>query len=495
MYCPFCGALMAEGARACGACGTQLAPAATPPVAEIGLARIGDRFLAVVLDSLLFGAVFAAAGMAVARRFGGLTEQGFSFEGTPALYSIAITLLAALLYYWLCEGLFGATLGKGLLGISVRMEDGGPCGLGPSLTRNLFRLIDGIAVYLVGFFVAVLSKRRQRLGDHVARTIVVERKTGVLARSMLFTMWLLLLGGGFVGAWLLHRGAPAAGGLATAGRTAPEPPPVQFASADSPSIDLTTTGALKAVNFAFVLSEDGPSRPPGPYKPSEKVRFKYDIVGYSTDTEGRPKLQFDVAAFDTNGLLLSTPWKDEFTRRMEGGSPVHGTYGIGLPGSIPPGASKVVVKVRDELNNAELQLTAPFRVDTEPIAPATSLEVRDFELSTSETGPAVPVVELQDGGTVHMRCKVFGPQFRGDEADVRMAVKLFGPGGKVLFEKPDYGSIHDTYVYHPATFHVPVTGHLSLPGGSEKGTYKVVYTFSDTISGQSVVNEGRLVVK
>lgn len=501
MFCPVCGAQVPAGMRFCGACGAQIPVAGTPtaaaaePTADSSLARMGDRFLALVLDTVLFGAVFAAAGMAIARRFGGITEQGFSFEGTPALVSIGATLLIAFLYYWLCEGLCGATLGKGMIGICVRMKDGRACQLRPSLIRNLLRLIDGFAVYLVGFLIAVLSKQRQRLGDHVAGTIVVERRAGTAARAAFVILWLVLLGGGLAGAYMLHRGAPDRARLATGGRTAPEPPPAKVTTADLPAMNFTTTGALKVVNFDYVQSEGGPSRPAAPYAPGDKAYLKYDVVGYSSDSEGRPKLRYDVAAFDPNGLLLHAPWKDEYTGRLESGRPVHGTFSVGIPRSVPAGTCKVVIKVRDEINSAELQLTAPFRVDAVAVGPATSLEIRDFSLSTSENGPAVAALELQGGGTFYMRCNVFGPQFRGDEADVRMTVKVTGPGGKVVFEKADYGSISDTWAYHPPTFHVPVSGHLSLPGGSEKGAYTVVYTFTDTIAGKSVIREGRFEVK
>ena len=33
--------------------------------------------------------------------------------------------------------------------------------------RNLLRIVDGFGGYLVGFLVAVLSRQRQRLGDHL----------------------------------------------------------------------------------------------------------------------------------------------------------------------------------------------------------------------------------------------------------------------------------------------------------------------------------------
>jgi len=496
MFCPNCGVQNAEDVRFCGACGVQIAAQSYPSAAAQSTpARMGDRFLAIALDTILFAGIFAVVGMAIARRLGGITEQGFSFEGRPALLTIGLTLLLMLLYFWLCEGLFGATLGKGIIGIRVSKADGGACGLGPSLARNLLRLIDGIAVYLVGFIVALLSKRRQRIGDHLAGTIVVESKPGAAARAGLIVSWLLLLGGGFAGAYMLHRGAPVTQTASAGGDAAQESGPVEPAATGHASMTFSSTGALKVVNFDCLQSEGGSPRQAAPYVPGDTVYLKYDVIGYSTDSEGRARLQYDISAFDPNGVLLHTPWKNTYTGRLDRGTPVNGTFNLGIPRPVPDGASRIVIQVRDEISSDQLQLTFPFWVDAAPIAPATTLEIRDFEIAASETGPAEPALELQGGGTVHMRCKVFGPQFRGEQADVQMSLKLIGPGGRAVFEKADYGSINDTWTYHPATFHVPVTGHLSLPGGTPKGSYRAVYTFTDRVSGRSVVKEGRFDVK
>lgn len=499
MYCPVCGLGNTEGARFCGACGTQLGappfPGTAPAAADRVLASMGDRFLALAMDMVPFAAVFAIVGMAVARRLGGITEQGFSFEGRPALLTIGLTMLLSLLYFWLCEGLCGATLGKGIIGIRVRRKDGSACGVGPSLIRNLLRLIDGVAVYLVGLIVALLSKQRQRIGDHLAGTVVVESRPGAAARSALVLLWLLILGGGFGGAYLLHRGAAVTEAVGDGGRTTEEASPAAPDAGGLASMNYTSTGNLRVMNFAYLQSEGGPSRPAGPYAPGDKVYLKYDIVDYSTDSEGRPRLQFDITAYDPNGLIMHTPWKDEFTGRLDSGSPVHGTFNLGIHRSAPGGIGKIIIKVRDLLSDSSLQMTVPFKVNAAPITPATTLEIRDFELSATEGGAATQSLELQDGGTVYMRCNVFGQQFRGDQADVGMAIRLIGPTGKVVFEKPDYGSIRDTYAYHPPTFYVPVTGHLRLPGGAAKGVYRVIYTFTDAISGNSVVKEGRFEVK
>ena len=179
-------------------------PAATPQ--SFVLAAVGDRFLAVILDTILLAAGFTALGMWIAMRWGGATASGFALNGTPAIATIAATMLSGFLYYWLFEGLFGATLGKAILGVSVRKKDGAACGMAASLVRNLLRVVDGLGVYLVGFLVAIFSSSRQRVGDHAAQTIVVSRSVGKLARAALVLAWLVTCVGGFAAAYLIHRG-------------------------------------------------------------------------------------------------------------------------------------------------------------------------------------------------------------------------------------------------------------------------------------------------
>ena len=129
MFCPSCGSQNPPEARHCISCGAQL-PAA-PAVAGSGatgevniagqrLAWLGDRFIAIILDTIFLAAGFAAVGMWAAVRWGGVTESGFSLEGKPALITFCVTVGFAFLYYWLLEGIFGATLGKLLVGIQVQ---------------------------------------------------------------------------------------------------------------------------------------------------------------------------------------------------------------------------------------------------------------------------------------------------------------------------------------------------------------------------------------
>jgi uncharacterized RDD family membrane protein YckC len=100
-------------------------------------------------------------------------------------------------YYVLLETLLGATPGKGITGIQVRLIDDATCDLRAALIRNLLRIVDAFFAYMVGFVVAMLSKSRQRIGDLAAGTIVVLRPSTTTVRTFLVLVWVFLTSVGF----------------------------------------------------------------------------------------------------------------------------------------------------------------------------------------------------------------------------------------------------------------------------------------------------------
>ena len=81
----------------------------------------------------------------------------------------------ALYYYFACESGGGQTIGKRLMRLRVVRADGGHAGMGEIFVRTILRVIDGIALYLVGLVVMLVTgERRQRLGDLAAGTVVVD---------------------------------------------------------------------------------------------------------------------------------------------------------------------------------------------------------------------------------------------------------------------------------------------------------------------------------
>ena len=482
MSCTACGTENPVEARFCLACGAALTASGDLGVG-LRVARLGDRLLAVILDTALLAAVFAVVGMWAAVRWGGVTPSGFEVTGAPALLTIGAVAVMGFLYYWLFEGLFGATIGKAITGITVCALGGGECGMKRSLIRNVLRLVDGFAVYLVGFLVAVFSKKRQRLGDHLAGTYVVERVVGGLWRVLLVVVWLVVIGAAIWSAVVIHRAAPTgvaivsppptdSGRVATtaSGATAPSPAPI------------LASGDLKLSDLAFLQSTEGPSRPPGPFKPSERLFATFKVTGLTTDPQGQTHLQYGLEAFDANGVLLQ-----KLTKELTGPAGAANTATISIwldiPPFIPPGAGKVRLMAHDNVKNTDGEMVALFVVDAPAPVASSQLEIRDLQFSLSESGPTVDPAVISPGDTLYVQGKLAGMQFRGDQADVGIAFQVLDPEGSKVVDKPDFLELKDSFVYHPPTFYVPITAHLSLPPGATKGSYRERYVVRDRIGG------------
>jgi len=93
-----------------------------------------------------------------------------------------ITVVGHLVYGTALEAYWGRTLGKRLVGIVVVTPELEAIGLGRSLLRNLVRLLDSFPVYLIGLISIGLSGRRQRVGDHVAGTVVLRESALMVPR-------------------------------------------------------------------------------------------------------------------------------------------------------------------------------------------------------------------------------------------------------------------------------------------------------------------------
>jgi uncharacterized RDD family membrane protein YckC len=90
-----------------------------------------------------------------------------------------LTGLIALGYYIVMEGQRGATLGKMALGLRVVRMDGAPVTMNEAAIRNVLRIIDGLPgfiPYLLGAILVWNSPLKQRLGDRVAKTMVIRTR-------------------------------------------------------------------------------------------------------------------------------------------------------------------------------------------------------------------------------------------------------------------------------------------------------------------------------
>lgn len=153
---------------------------------EFPLAGVGSRFIAILLDYLLQGAVVLLLTIAFALVLSGAPGvasgaasmgSGMSQKWVTAI-AIAIPFLLEWAYFALFEAFWrGQTPGKRLMKIRVIQQTGRPISLFESLGRNLLRAIDWLpGFYIVGVISMFVTRRQQRLGDLVAGTLVVHER-------------------------------------------------------------------------------------------------------------------------------------------------------------------------------------------------------------------------------------------------------------------------------------------------------------------------------
>lgn len=128
---------------------------------------LGQRIVAVIIDGLLTGlagGLIAGIGVSLMSSNPGQMSPLMSYIFTPLI----------LLYYIVLEAMYGQTVGKMVINIMVVKKDGSECGWDGSLIRNILRPIDAFFGYLVGLITILASDDSQRIGDHAAKTLVVE---------------------------------------------------------------------------------------------------------------------------------------------------------------------------------------------------------------------------------------------------------------------------------------------------------------------------------
>ncbi len=143
---------------------TAPAPAGARPVEY---ATFGRRLGAALLDSLvwIFGLFF----------FNPFIVTGDN-RGAAAITALVV-LSAWFNYFAICEWRWGQTIGKNAAGIRVLPLEGGRLTWQAATLRNLLRFVDlPLAMIGADYLIVRRSARRQRLGDRVAKTIVVRER-------------------------------------------------------------------------------------------------------------------------------------------------------------------------------------------------------------------------------------------------------------------------------------------------------------------------------
>ena len=151
----------------------------TPELVDIQmpLAGIGSRFIALLVDSLIW---FAGILVLFVFLVIFLNPGSLAFTGISEQWAVAVVLFFIFLLNWGYFTLFeafwnGRTPGKRVARIRVIQRSGRAIGLFESMARNLVRYIDmqPFALYAVGVIAIFVTRQHQRLGDLAAGTLVV----------------------------------------------------------------------------------------------------------------------------------------------------------------------------------------------------------------------------------------------------------------------------------------------------------------------------------
>ena len=149
---------------------------------SLPVAGLGARALAYLLDLLL---IFLAwiIGLVAYSASGDLVTEVKALSLVGQLLAVLGVLAAGWGWDVAWEVLWrGQTPGKRALGLRVVGTDGSPVGPAESVVRNALRAVELPLGYAPGVLLVALSPRRQRLGDLVAGTLVVQERRYDLSR-------------------------------------------------------------------------------------------------------------------------------------------------------------------------------------------------------------------------------------------------------------------------------------------------------------------------
>lgn len=131
----------------------------------------GERLLAFIIDMVIKIAYYVFLNQV----FG-----AFQFEDSWSQIAMDVILSFPVVFYTLGQEIFmdGQTLGKKIMGIKVVKIDGYQASLADYVVRWFFRIVD-VYIFGLGFFVMLVNKQNQRIGDMAAGTAVINLRSSV----------------------------------------------------------------------------------------------------------------------------------------------------------------------------------------------------------------------------------------------------------------------------------------------------------------------------
>jgi uncharacterized RDD family membrane protein YckC len=365
------------------AAGAAAVAVAAPPAVSAApvYASIARRAAATFLDLFALVAFLAFFGVFAASRYGGWMPDGtYTLEPFAFFSAVGRAAAAWLAYFVILEWWLGGSLGKWVVGIRVTGMRGTPANVIQAVVRNLFRLIDGIVLYLVGIVFMLMTTQRQRLGDLVARTVVRVVPTGAGARAAAFLALAALPFASVGAAWYSGLVEAASNRWMSSVATTRLHGTAGYESHLEGGVNLGTgqsnirsaSGSYasgEVVNETLIMDSlsiagrDGSERRSRAFRAGETVTLRFNLTGIAP-SKASPSghIRTTVRVVDSHGVDLVPLLQQEdevaagsrrvVPRRME----------AVLPSSCPPGGNRLEIVVEDLVAGRHLKATIPFTV-------------------------------------------------------------------------------------------------------------------------------------
>ena len=240
--------------------------------------------------------------------------------------------------------------------------------------------------------------------------------------------------------------------------------------------------------------EDGPLLEPGyEFLPGELAYFSCRLAGYAVEQQGedvrKVKISWNMEVRDPEDALLEAPSQGRIEASL---FPEDKTWmpkflhSFTVPAFALPGDYRVVVHARDEIGENDVTGELKFRVKGHAVQASETLAVRNFLFLASEDdafGMRQPLYKA--GAKVWARMDVTGYKFAAkNHFAIAFGLALDGPDGQQIFAQPDAGMQSDESFY-PQRY-APGMFRVDLGKAAAPGTYTLIITVRDTISGESI---------
>lgn len=148
--------------------------------------RFGIRAGAYLIDSIVISVltyvISFMAGFVVALVLAVGGREYYIDDRSNLLPGIFIGVAQFVFYFAIFEWLYGATLGKLILGMRVTMKDGNRCTPGAAIVRGGLRYVDAL-LFGIPAYASMKYPLYQRIGDKAAKTVVVGAREPIIQHA------------------------------------------------------------------------------------------------------------------------------------------------------------------------------------------------------------------------------------------------------------------------------------------------------------------------